>query len=99
MECTGGDKRAAARRADDDTERQRKARNARAYRQRGGDPIIGVRVRPSVSLALIEQSLDAGLTEKKAEAESRNREKVAIQLEAVTVQWAHHYLEKRKRFR
>jgi hypothetical protein len=84
-----------ARRADDDDERKRKARNARAYRRRGGDPVIGIRVRPAVCTALIEQAIDAGLTERKAEAESRNRKKVARLLEAVLCQWA----EKRNRYR
>ena len=79
--------------------RQRKARKAQAYRRRCGDPVVGVRVRPVVIDALIAQGVDSGLTEAEAEAETRDRAKVADLLDQNSVEWAQRYLEERKRHR
>jgi hypothetical protein len=78
---------------------ERKARNARAYRLRSGDPVIGIRVRPIVFDALIAQGIDSGLAESAAEAESRNRVRVAVLLDEILTQWGERYLAERKRHR
>ena len=79
--------------------RQRKARNARAYRRRCSDPVVGVRIRPVVTEALIAQAVDSGLAESAAEAESRNRARVAVLLDEVLTEWGRRYLAERKRNR
>ena len=79
--------------------RQRKARNARDRRRRGGDPVIGIRVRRPVTEALIAQAIDGGLAERAAEAESRNRAKLAVLLDEILTEWGERYLAERNRHR
>lgn len=75
------------------------ARRQRAYRVRRDAGVIVplVRTDPLVIEALIAQAVDAGLTESEAEAESRDRMKVAAALAAINLAWAKMYLARRIR--
>ena len=49
--------------------------------------------------ALIAQAIDGGLAERAAEAESRNRAKLAVLLDEILTEWGERYLAERNRHR
>lgn len=71
----------------------------RRYRRRRSAGVIVplIETPPIVIEALIAQGIDAGLSEKQAGAESRDRMKVAAALSVINFDWAKMYLARRNR--